>query len=130
MAAWIAAHFRYVPGVSDASTTAIDSFVERRGVCRDYAHTLICFARAAAIPARFSSGYGVKVKPQDFHAVAEVWLEDAGGTGDWRMVDATGMADAGSFARIAVGRDAADTSFLTSYGDAQLRYLGIEVRAL
>ena len=26
---WIAAHFRYVPGVSNASTTAIDSFVER-----------------------------------------------------------------------------------------------------
>jgi hypothetical protein len=128
MAAWIGAHYRYVPGVSDASTTAIDSFVERRGVCRDYAHTLICFARAAAIPARFASGYGAKVKPQDFHAVAEVWLADADGVGDWHVVDATGMADAASFARIAVGRDAADTSFLTSYGNAQLRHLGIEVR--
>jgi len=128
MAAWIGAHYRYVPGVSDASTTAIDSFVERRGVCRDYAHTLICFARAAAIPARFASGYGAKVKPQDFHAVAEVWLADADGVGDWHVVDATGMADAASFARIAVGRDAADTSFLTSYGNAHLRHLGIEVR--
>lgn len=128
MQAWIAAHYRYVPGASNASTTAIDSFVERRGVCRDYAHTLICFARAAAIPARFSSGYGVQVKPQDFHAVAEVWLADAEGVGDWHMVDATGMADAASFARIGVGRDAADTSFLTSYGDLQLRRLSIEVR--
>ena len=52
MAEWIARHYRYVPGTSNASTTAIDSFVERRGVCRDYAHTLICFGRAAAIPAR------------------------------------------------------------------------------
>jgi transglutaminase-like putative cysteine protease len=128
MQAWIAAHYHYVPGVSDASTTAIDSFVERRGVCRDYAHTLICFARAAAIPARFASGYGAKVKPQDFHAVAEVWLADAHGAGDWHVVDATGMADAGSFARIAIGRDAADTSFLTSYGLAELRHLTIEVR--
>ncbi|MFM9935853.1 MAG: transglutaminase-like domain-containing protein [Novosphingobium sp.] len=130
MQAWIAAHYRYVPGVSNASTTAIDSFVERRGVCRDYAHTMICFARAAAIPARFSSGYGVQVKPQDFHAVAEVWLADTDGVGDWHMVDATFMADAASFARIGVGRDAADTSFLTSYGDAQLRRLAIEVREI
>lgn len=125
---WIAAHYRYVPGVSDASTTAIDSFVERRGVCRDYAHTLVCFARAAAIPARFASGYGAKVKPQDFHAVAEVWLVNGDGTADWHVVDATGMADAASFARIAIGRDAADTSFLTSYGNAQLRQMMIDVR--
>ncbi|WP_366522562.1 transglutaminase family protein [Novosphingobium sp.] len=125
---WIAAHYRYVPGVSDASTTAIDSFVERRGVCRDYAHTLICFARAAAIPARFASGYGADVTPQDFHAVAEVWLANPEGVGGWHLVDATGMADTASFAQIAVGRDAADTSFLTSFGQADLRELAIEVR--
>ncbi len=130
MQAWLAAHYRYVPGVSNAATTAVDSFVERRGVCRDYAHTLICFARAAAIPARFTSGYGAKVKPQDFHAVAEVWLEDAHGAADWHVVDATGMADAGSFARIGVGRDATDTSFLTSIGQADLRYLAIKVSAV
>lgn len=127
MQAWLATHYRYVPGVSNASTTAIDSFVERRGVCRDYAHTLICFARAAAIPARFASGYGARVNPQDFHAVAEVWLADAHGVADWHVVDATGMADASSFARIGVGRDAADTSFLTSFGHADLRHLAIAV---
>jgi len=125
---WIARHFRYVPGVSTASTTAIDSFVERRGVCRDYAHVMICLARAAAIPARFSSGYGPAVKPQDFHALAEVWLADEAGIGAWHVVDATDMAAAGNFARIAVGRDAADTSFLTSFGEAELRALAITVR--
>lgn len=127
---WIAAHYRYVSGASDASTTAIDSFIERRGVCRDYAHTLICFARAAAIPARFASGYGANVQPQDFHAVAEVWLANADGAGNWHLVDATGMAEAASFARIAVGRDAADTSFLTSFGQADLRQLAIEVHEI
>lgn len=127
---WIAAHYRYVSGASDASTTAIDSFIERRGVCRDYAHTLICFARAAAIPARFASGYGANVQPQDFHAVAEVWLANADGAGAWHLVDATGMAEAASFARIAVGRDAADTSFLTSFGQADLRQLAIEVHEI
>ncbi|MCW1382978.1 transglutaminase family protein [Novosphingobium sp. KCTC 2891] len=124
---WIAEHYRYVPGSSDAATTAIDSFLERRGVCRDFAHTLICFARAAAIPARFASGYGAAVKPQDFHALAELWLVDEQGVGAWIAVDPTGMASADDFARIAVGRDAADTSFLTSYGYAELRAMEIEV---
>jgi len=124
---WIARHYRYVPGTSTASTTAIDSFVERRGVCRDFAHTMLCFARAAAIPARFASGYAPGVKPQDFHAVAEVWLIDGDGNGGWHVVDATGMADAASFARIAVGRDAGDASFLTSYGPAELIEMTIRV---
>jgi transglutaminase-like putative cysteine protease len=124
---WISRHYRYVAGASNATTDAIDSFVERRGVCRDYAHTLICLARAAAIPARFASGYGPKVKPQDFHAVAEVWLADAQGRGGWHIVDATGMADPQGFARIAVGRDAGDASFLTSYGSAWLSQININV---
>src|SRR3546814_5329824 len=42
--------------------------------------------RAAHIPARMASVYALRVAPQDFHAVAEVYLD-----GDWHMVDATGM---------------------------------------
>lgn len=125
---WIARHFRYVAGTSDSTTTAIDSFVERRGVCRDFAHTMISFARAAAIPARFVSGYGPDVTPQDFHAVAEVFLADATGEGGtWQMVDATGMAQPSEFAKIAVGRDAADASFLTCYGNIELLSMEISV---
>ena len=51
---WISSHFSYEQA-STSITTALDTFVERRGVCRDYAHVLITFARAAAIPARFAS---------------------------------------------------------------------------
>lgn len=115
---WIAAHFTYTPGSSDSNTTALDSFVERHGVCRDYAHTLVTFARAAGIPARFVSCYAPRVTPQDFHAVAEVFLADptiAGG-GAWHLIDATGMARADEIVKIGVGRDAADVSFLTSFG--------------
>lgn len=130
MRAWIAGHFRYVPGSSDSTTTAVDSFIERRGVCRDYAHTLIAFARAAAIPARFACGYGPGVSPQDFHAVAEVFLAGpAGQGGSWRIVDATGMVDPGAFAIIGVGRDAADASFITSYGAMDLLSKDITVRS-
>lgn len=129
---WVAAHFNYQPGTSTAQTTAVDTFVERRGVCRDYAHVMIALARAAAIPARFASGYGPDVDPQDFHAVAEVFLADDedGSGGAWHLVDATGMGRGDAFARIGVGRDATDASFLTSYGAAMLTSMEIAVAAL
>ena len=115
---WIARHFTYTPGSSGPTTTALDSFMERHGVCRDYAHVLVTFARAAGIPARYVSCYAPRVFPQDFHAVAEVFLADSAipGGGAWHLVDATGMARADEIVKIGVGRDAADVSFLTSFG--------------
>jgi len=59
----------------------------------------------------------------DFHAVAEVFIE-----GRWNVVDATYLAPRQSLVRIATGRDAADTSFLTTIeGDVEL--LEVDVRA-
>ena len=118
---WIAENFTYAPGSSHSATTALESFVERRGVCRDYAHVLITLARASAIPARYASVYAPNVSPQDFHAVAEVFLADPTGPGGtWHLVDATGMAQAGEMAKIGIGRDAADVSFLSSYGSLEI----------
>lgn len=110
---WIHQHFSYVPGISSSETTALDTFVRRQGVCRDYAHVMVTLARAAGIPARFASVYAMGVEPQDFHAVAEVYLG-----GGWHLVDATGMARAETMAMIGIGRDAADVAFLTAYGTA------------
>jgi transglutaminase-like putative cysteine protease len=91
---WIAKHFTYEPGSSTATTTALDTFVERRGICRDYAHVLITLARASTIPARYVSCFAPGVTPPDFHAVAEVFLADetTPGGGAWYILDATGMA--------------------------------------
>lgn len=115
---WIAENFHYEPGASNAFTTAMDTFLSRRGVCRDYAHVMVALARAAAIPARYVSCYAPGVNPPDFHAVAEVFLEDPAnpGGGAWYIVDATRMADAAHTAKIGIGRDAADVSFLTTFG--------------
>ncbi|MDE2597461.1 MAG: transglutaminase family protein [Sphingomonadales bacterium] len=110
---WVAAHMTYVPGVSVATTCATDTFVQRQGVCRDYAHLLIALARAAAIPARYASVYAPDVSPPDFHAVAQVFLD-----GDWHLLDPTGMAAPQDIALIGVGRDAADIPFLSSFGRA------------
>jgi transglutaminase-like putative cysteine protease len=110
---WVAGHLTYEPGASSAATCATDTFVQRSGVCRDYAHLVITLARAASIPARYASVYAPDVQPPDFHAVAEVFL-----AGHWHLVDATGMAAAPEVAKIGVGRDAADIPFLSSFGNA------------
>ncbi|WP_232491524.1 transglutaminase-like domain-containing protein [Novosphingobium kaempferiae] len=121
----IAETLTYEPGSSDAFTTAADTFKSRKGVCRDYAHLMIAFVRASGIPARFASVYGLGVEPQDFHAVCEVFLD-----GVWHMVDATGMSTPDRMAKIGIGRDAADVSFLTSYGDVELLSQTVEVSEL
>ncbi|HEX7821850.1 MAG TPA: transglutaminase family protein [Sphingobium sp.] len=119
---WVQSHFSYVPGVSSSETTAADTFIRRQGVCRDYAHVMITLVRAAGIPARIASVYALGVEPQDFHAVAEVFLG-----GEWHLVDATGMAQEAAMAKIGIGRDAADVAFLTAYGVAVMNSQSVTV---
>jgi transglutaminase-like putative cysteine protease len=120
---WIEANISYVPGASDETTTAADTFLARQGICRDYAHLMVAFARAAGVPARMVSVYAPTVEPPDFHAVAEVYLG-----GDWHLVDATGMAGPENIARIGVGRDAADIAFLTFDGGSELVKQSVAVK--
>lgn len=122
MGDWVRDHLDYVPGSSHSGTCANDTFVSRQGICRDFAHLLITFARAAGIPARFASVYASGINPPDFHAVAQVYLGDA-----WHMVDATGMASADAMAIIGVGRDATDVAFLTAFGTARYNALKVSV---
>ncbi|AML52964.1 transglutaminase-like domain-containing protein [Falsihalocynthiibacter arcticus] len=122
MSNWINTHFKYDTDVSNAATSASQSFELRAGVCRDFAHVLIAMARAVGIPARIVSAYAPDVSPQDFHAVTEVYLENR-----WQLIDSTGMARASEIVRIGVGRDAADVSFLTSYGALSLKKQTVEV---
>jgi transglutaminase-like putative cysteine protease len=121
----IASTLTYEPGSSDAFTTAADTFKSCKGVCRDYAHLMIALVRASAIPARFASVYGLGVEPQDFHAVAEVFLDGA-----WHLVDATGMSSPDRIAKIGIGRDAADVSFLSSFGAIEMLSQSVQVNEL
>ncbi|WP_423141619.1 transglutaminase-like domain-containing protein [Parablastomonas sp. CN1-191] len=119
---WIGQHIAYRAGSSDSQTDALVTYVSREGVCRDFAHVMIALARASNIPARFASVFAPRVTPPDFHAVAEVFL-----AGEWHLVDATGMAHEGEMAKIGVGRDAADVSFLTVFGSAEMLRQQVEV---
>ncbi|HBM58590.1 MAG TPA: transglutaminase [Citreicella sp.] len=119
---WIEAELAYVPGSSDASTTVLETFAGRQGVCRDYAHLMCALARAAQIPARMVAVYSPDVTPPDFHAVAQVWLR-----GGWHLVDATGMCRADTMAVIAVGRDAYDVAFMESQVPAEMLWQSVQV---
>lgn len=122
MADWIYRNIDYRIGSSNETTSAVDTFVAREGVCRDFAHVMAAFARAAGIPARLVSAYAWQLDPPDFHAVVDVWLD-----GRWRLVDASGLAPIEGLVRIAVGRDATDISFMTIFGFADLRYQSVKV---
>jgi len=114
--AWIHDNIEYVVGSSDTTTTACDVFVQRRGVCRDFAHLGITFCRALNIPARFVVGY-IKFPEgaPDFHAVFEAWLGFK-----WVIFDATEMAQIEWLIRVGTGRDAKDVPFATIYGPARM----------
>jgi transglutaminase-like putative cysteine protease len=114
MAHWIRTNIAYQIGASNEKTSAVDTFVARAGVCRDYAHVMAAMTRAAGIPARLVSAYAWRLDPPDFHAVVDVWLD-----GRWRLVDASGLAPVEGLVRIAVGRDATDISFMTIFGFAE-----------
>ncbi|MCR5881128.1 transglutaminase family protein [Phenylobacterium sp. J367] len=115
MVDWIGRHLDYQPGVSNSGTTALDTFVDRAGVCRDFAHLAISICRASDIPARAVSAYAWRLEPPDLHAVAEVYLGDR-----WWLVDPTGKAPVSGLVRVAAGRDAADIAFMSVFGTARL----------
>lgn len=128
---WVAGHVTYSPGASHSATTATDTFHCAQGICRDFAHLFVTLARACSIPARYVACYAPGVTPQDFHAVAQVYLADheSQATGNWHLVDPTGMADLAQAAIIGVGRDAGDVSFLTSFGPMRFVSSTVSVEA-
>lgn len=108
---WVNTHMAYISGSSRGTDGAVDSILQASGVCRDFAHVVVALLRALGTPARLVSVYAPGLRPMDFHAVAEAWIDDA-----WHIVDATGLAPREAMIRIATGRDAADTAFLTTRG--------------
>ncbi|GIG39945.1 transglutaminase-like domain-containing protein [Cellulomonas phragmiteti] len=121
---WVSRHVTYLSGSSLPTDGATDTLLKRRGVCRDFAHLVVALLRACDVPARLASAYAPGLKPMDFHAVAEAYLE-----GGWHVVDATHLAPRQSLLRIATGRDATDTAFLSSYGGS-LRLRSMTVTAV
>lgn len=117
VSSWVGTQLNYVPGSSLPTDGAVRTLLARQGVCRDFAHLVVALLRSLDVPARLAAVYAPGLQPMDFHAVAEAHIEE-----QWCVVDATTLAPRGSLLRIATGRDASDTAFLSVYGGiAQLR---------
>jgi transglutaminase-like putative cysteine protease len=112
---WVHEHVTFTSNTSNASTSAVDTLIERVGVCRDFAHLMIALCRALNIPARFATGtdYGADpaLGPPDFHAYVEVYLGER-----WTIFDPSGTAIPMGLVRLGTGRDAADVAVATIFG--------------
>jgi transglutaminase-like putative cysteine protease len=106
---WVFEHLAYVSGSSLPTDGATRTLMNRQGVCRDFAHVTIALLRAMEIPARMVAVYAPGLSPMDFHAVTEAYVD-----GTWWVFDSSRLAPRQSLIRIATGRDAADTAWLTS----------------
>ena len=118
---WVFEHITFGYRLTRPNKTALDTYVERTGVCRDMMHLAISFCRAVNIPARYATGYLGDIDadpdptPMDFSAFYEVYLD-----GRWWPMDARhGKARVGRVL-MARGRDATDVALITSFGPHKL----------
>jgi transglutaminase-like putative cysteine protease len=100
-----------------STKTAYEAFVERRGVCRDFAHLAITFCRCMNIPARYCTGYLGDIgtpppySPGDFAGWFEAYLGGA-----WHIFDPRNNVTRICRVLIARGRDASDVAITTTFG--------------
>ena len=120
---WVHNKIGYRLGSSRSIDGALDTYLTRNGVCRDFSHLVVAFLRGLNLPARFVSVYAPGLRPMDFHAVSEVYVDGA-----WQLLDATGLAPRETMVRICTGRDASDTAFMTTLG-GRTRLASIRVDA-
>ena len=110
------------------SRTAWETYQERVGVCRDFAHLAITLCRCMNIPARYCTGYlgnfGTVAEdaPMDFSAWIEVYLG-----GSWHVFDPRFNAPRIGRIAVAKGPDGAHTPLTTSFGNAPLASFAVHV---
>lgn len=106
--------FAYLTGSTHLETTPFDVYVDRRGVCQDFANLFICLARLLNVAARYRVGYILtprdserRVQSEASHAWAELFLPWVG----WRGFDPTNGCLAGlDHVRVAAGRNYRDAT--------------------
>ena len=72
----------YVPDSTSNSTSAIEAFRQKKGVCQDYTHIMLAVCRHLRLPARYVAG--IMLGEGATHAWAEVFFDER-----WRSYDPT-----------------------------------------
>lgn len=123
---WVHDNVTFRHGSSGPSTGATDVYLQREGVCRDFAHLAVTFLRSLNIPARYCFGYLPDIdvapldEPMDFAAWLEAYLGDR-----WYTFDPRNNARRAGRVLIGRGRDALDIAMMTHYGAAPLRAMRV-----
>ncbi|MEM8813904.1 MAG: transglutaminase family protein [Pseudomonadota bacterium] len=97
---------RFDTSATETTTTAIEAFAARHGVCQDLSHIFIAGCRSLGIPARYVGGYMFRNDGENEqeagHAWAEAFVQDVG----WIAFDpAHGLCPTDAYVRVAAGLD-------------------------
>ncbi|WP_199258322.1 transglutaminase family protein [Paracoccus binzhouensis] len=111
LSAAVAAAIAYVPGVTEAHTSAAEALALGQGVCQDHAHALIACARERGLPARYVSGYLHSNAGGEPHDAAHAWAEIHVGALGWVGFDAANACCPDDrYVRLGSGYDADDAA--------------------
>ena len=123
---WVHDNVTFRHGTTGSSTGATDVYLQREGVCRDFAQLAVAFLRGLNIPARYCFGYlpDIDVPPADEPMDFAGWLEAY--VGDrWDIFDLRNNTRRTGRVLIGRGRDALDIAMMTHYGAAPLRAMRV-----
>jgi len=115
-------HIQFGYEYASPNKSAWEVYLERKGVCRDFAHLAIALCRCLNIPARYCTGYlgDIGLPPpyaaMDFAGWFEAYLGGA-----WHTFDPRNNAPRIGRVLIARGRDAADVAITTTFGPNTLQ---------
>lgn len=122
-----------------ATRTAWETYQERVGVCRDFAHLAIALCRCMNIPARYCTGYpgdvtgdipgNIGAAPADAPVDFTAWIEAYLG-GSWHAFDPRHDRPHRGRIAMAKGLDGAHTPLTTSFGNAMLTNFMVRVEPL
>ncbi len=110
---WVLSSMTYELGATRVSTSALEAWRSRRGVCQDFAHLGLVLLRSIGIPSRYVSGYLHPSAEGEIGATlagaGHAWIESW--VGAWYPIDPTHGDRVGDrYVTVARGRDYSDVS--------------------
>jgi transglutaminase-like putative cysteine protease len=106
--------YKYTPGCTSLDTTPYEVFVNKAGVCQDFANLFICLAQLLGVPARYVCGYiytghseGSRAQSDASHAWVQLYIPNIG----WKGFDPTnGVLPQLDHVRVGYGRHYRDVT--------------------
>ncbi|MGB7404205.1 MAG: transglutaminase family protein [Pacificimonas sp.] len=93
-------------GATDVTTTAVEAFERKKGVCQDLSHLFCAAARGVGMPARYVSGHLYRQDGQNDQVAAHAWSEAYVEGLGWVSFDpAHGISTDEHYVRLAAGMD-------------------------